>query len=101
MDKITEQKLKELELKQEREENVKRIIRDLCNVLNYGHQTEVTEAAFDALIRDHPTLQASFWRFIKSLATRYKDTPRVDLRNEAAVKLCADIAALKQGIPLI
>lgn len=75
-------------------------ISTITNYLNGHSMPGAIEGAVNALQHEHRTLQASFWRFIKELASRYKDF-NYDLRNEDAVKFAKKISEIEQGIRFI
>jgi len=79
-------------------EKVKELMNQLIDETNtMGCDELVADARFDAIVRNHRTLQQGFWRIMFDVADKYKDINH-DLRNEAAVKACGKVTeALKDS----
>lgn len=57
----------------------------VSNALN-GDRHGFTKEFAEALVRDHPTLQQLFWRFVQGVAEHYEHHGHTDGRNEASKK---------------
>lgn len=74
---------------------------DQMNV--YGLDADIQKAMATAIMNSHNTIQQSFWRNILGVAKQYSEMSYSDLRNEASVELCKDIAKLaeKHHLPFV
>jgi len=85
-----------------RDHGVEAIQRDLSNALNGGGVNTVATFV-EALVHDHRTLQQGTVRWFIEVLVTYgavcsaDDGALIDGRNEAAVKLCQEIADLVDG----
>jgi hypothetical protein len=68
-----------------------------------GLDKDIQKAMATAIMNSHNTIQQSFWRNILEVAKQYSEMPYSDLRNEASVELCKDIAKLaeKHHLPFV
>ena len=73
----------------ENENRVADAIEMLCNAVNGGRGLE--SLVIKALLKQHRTLQASFWRLIFDSIEEYSKVTLFDLRNEGAIKSCKQI----------
>ena len=65
-----------------------------------GRERAQANVMLDALVREHRTLQADFWRLIHLVAKKYAELPDryFDQRNEDAREFAKKVAAIDQGI---
>lgn len=61
----------------------KEIQSEMSDAFNTQWRKFNTEFA-DALIKDHPTLQQHFWRFVQDVAEHYEQHGLTDGRNQAS-----------------
>jgi len=77
--------------------------RDISKLVNSGDRFNSVATVVDALVHDHRTIQQSTVRFLVEVLVTYgshcaaDDGMLTDGRNEAAVKLCQQIADLVDG----
>ena len=81
----------ELEYLQDQRTKIRVAVDQLCNVLNSFSAERVDVMLVDALLRNHRTLQQSFWRTINGAIHKYAEVD-FDLRNGGSVKMCQELA---------
>lgn len=86
----------------EEAEKIARAVEDLCHLLNsYNSRDELLGEVFNqCLVRQHRSLQQSFWRLMREVIRRYAITHH-DMRNEAAVLWCKRAAELDAYLPFV
>lgn len=52
----------------------------------------------ESMAKEHPTLQQSFFRFVKKFILKMADKTYYDGRNEAAVKACKNMAEMLKDV---
>jgi hypothetical protein len=91
---------------EERVEGVVNAARELTDAVNGLRGTEVAKIFFEEFIRQHRTLQQSFFRAFLLFMKLYGMQGNFDDRNEASVKLCHMISKMDEDhqltyLPLI
>jgi len=84
------------------QELAKKMINDLSShVNNMGlDENEFADEFFQALAREHRTLQASIVRVLLKGLVRYGENISTDLRNEAAKKACKAVSDVIRSCPI-
>lgn len=88
-----------------REEIVERAeeaARTLLKQVNYmGMDQDIADAFAKVLMKEHNTIQQSFWRVLKLVAEQYGDMKYFDGRNEKAVEFAKEVAKIDVHLPFI
>jgi hypothetical protein len=79
---------------------VTEVIQNMANILNGGDAKFVSEAMFEAMQHTHRTLQQNIIRTIAAFLARMS-TMDTDLRNQASVEWCKEVAKVECLLPLI
>ena len=77
-----------------------KIIDELATILNGGDAKFVSEAMFEAMQHTHRTLQQNIIRTIATFIARMTKMD-TDLRNQASVEWCKEVAKIECLLPLI
>lgn len=88
--------------KKEIVERVEKSMKELLNQVNYmGMDNDIADAMAKVLIKEHNTIQQTFWRVMQGVAKQYGEMPYHDGRNEQAVKFAKQIAEIDIHLPFI